>query len=343
MTAFATATSPDLSVEPAIMARTTAVPVVDLSSPGSAGAVASACGRLGFFKAVNHGIPAGLLERLEAEALAFFSLPQNDKLRTSSGAPLGYGHRRIGPNGDLGLLEFLMLSIGSNSIATSALHPCCSVLAARGLTARRRMPACPRHALQPASPGTVTHLSPRRRACIPTSRPLLTPPPAGLSPGCRVCGGDPCMEVSPPAAEQLPRRSTCRRRPPGKHSTWRIRVPDEHLPVCLPGAAATGDGELLCSLPQLAWDKRLSCCCCCCCCGGGGGGGERARLSAIYFGAPAPAERIMSVPELIGDGEASRYRSFTWREYKAAAYGSARRPPAGWLPARRPGIADDDA
>ena len=74
--AFETATSPG--------GVSAAVPVMDLSSPGSAGAVASACGRLGFFKVVNHGIPAGLVERLEAEALAFFSLPQNDKLRTSS-------------------------------------------------------------------------------------------------------------------------------------------------------------------------------------------------------------------------------------------------------------------
>ncbi|RCV26691.1 LOW QUALITY PROTEIN: hypothetical protein SETIT_5G266500v2 [Setaria italica] len=111
-------TSPNVSVETAISAKA-AVPVVDLSLPGSAGAVASACNRLGFFKAVNHGIPAGLVEKLEAEALAFFSLPQNDKLLTSSsGAPLGYGHRKIGPNRDMGLLEFLMLSVGSNSVTT---------------------------------------------------------------------------------------------------------------------------------------------------------------------------------------------------------------------------------
>ena len=54
----------------------------------------------------------------------------------------------------------------------------------------------------------------------------------------------------------------------------------------------------------------------------GAGAGERARLSMIYFGAPAPSERIAPVPERIGDGEASHYRSFTWREYKAAAYRS---------------------
>jgi gibberellin 2-oxidase len=77
MTALETTTSPTDGAS-------VAVPVVDLSSPDSAGAVASACGRLGFFKVVNHGIPAGLVERLEAEALAFFSLPQNDKLRISS-------------------------------------------------------------------------------------------------------------------------------------------------------------------------------------------------------------------------------------------------------------------
>ena len=41
-------------------------------------------------------------------------------LRQHSAAPLGYGHRNIGPNGDLGLLEFLMLSVGSNSDTTSA-------------------------------------------------------------------------------------------------------------------------------------------------------------------------------------------------------------------------------
>ena len=116
MTALETTTSPTDGAS-------VAVPVVDLSSPDSAGAAASACGRLGFFQVVNHGIPAGLVERIEAEALAFFSLPQNDKLLSSSesDAPLGYGHRKIGTNGDLGLLEFLMLSVGSNSVTTSAL------------------------------------------------------------------------------------------------------------------------------------------------------------------------------------------------------------------------------
>jgi gibberellin 2-oxidase len=50
--------------------------------------------------------------------------------------------------------------------------------------------------------------------------------------------------------------------------------------------------------------------------------GERARLSMIYFGGPAPRERIVPVPELMGEGEETLYRSFTWGEYKAAACNS---------------------
>jgi hypothetical protein len=104
----------------------TLVPVIDLrSSQGSAGAaaVADACSQLGFFKVLNHGIPGDVVEKLEASALAFFSMPMQDKLTQGSGDPpagpaasfkLGYGHRNIGANGDAGLLEFLLLSIGSN-------------------------------------------------------------------------------------------------------------------------------------------------------------------------------------------------------------------------------------
>jgi gibberellin 2-oxidase len=46
----------------------------------------------------------------------------------------------------------------------------------------------------------------------------------------------------------------------------------------------------------------------------------RSRLSMIYFGGPAPAERIVPVAGLMGALEASLYRSFTWGEYKTAAY-----------------------
>jgi gibberellin 2-oxidase len=48
--------------------------------------------------------------------------------------------------------------------------------------------------------------------------------------------------------------------------------------------------------------------------------GKQARLSVIYFGGPAPTQRIAPLQELLKDGEQSLYRDFTWGEYKKAAY-----------------------
>uniref|UniRef100_A0A8I6WXV9 Fe2OG dioxygenase domain-containing protein n=1 Tax=Hordeum vulgare subsp. vulgare TaxID=112509 RepID=A0A8I6WXV9_HORVV len=50
--------------------------------------------------------------------------------------------------------------------------------------------------------------------------------------------------------------------------------------------------------------------------------GQQPRLSVIYFGGPAPTQRIAPLPELMREGEQSLYRDFTWAEYKKAAYKS---------------------
>lgn len=48
--------------------------------------------------------------------------------------------------------------------------------------------------------------------------------------------------------------------------------------------------------------------------------GMQSRLSFIYFGGPAPSQRIAPLPEVMREGEPSLYREFTWAEYKSAAY-----------------------
>lgn len=48
--------------------------------------------------------------------------------------------------------------------------------------------------------------------------------------------------------------------------------------------------------------------------------GARSRLSVIYFGGPAPSQRIAPLPQVMRDGEQSLYREFTWAEYKRAMY-----------------------
>jgi gibberellin 2-oxidase len=43
------------------------------------------------------------------------------------------------------------------------------------------------------------------------------------------------------------------------------------------------------------------------------------RLSMIYFGGPAPGERIVLVAGVMGPLEKKLYKIFTWDEYKEAA------------------------
>ncbi|KAG8067036.1 hypothetical protein GUJ93_ZPchr0005g14695 [Zizania palustris] len=74
------------------------IPVVDLSSPGSAAtarAVAEACREWGFFQAVNHGVPPALLRRARGVWRGFFHQPMDVKQRYANSPATyeGYGSR----------------------------------------------------------------------------------------------------------------------------------------------------------------------------------------------------------------------------------------------------------
>lgn len=47
--------------------------------------------------------------------------------------------------------------------------------------------------------------------------------------------------------------------------------------------------------------------------------GVKCRVSMIYFLGVAPGEKIAPLGEVMGVGEQSKYREFTWNEYKKAA------------------------
>lgn len=46
----------------------------------------------------------------------------------------------------------------------------------------------------------------------------------------------------------------------------------------------------------------------------------KSRLSMIFFGGPPLCEKIAPLPCLVGEGEESLYKEFTWCEYKNSAY-----------------------
>jgi gibberellin 2beta-dioxygenase len=100
-----------------------AVPVVDLSDPGAARAIVDACERFGFFKVVSHGVPVDVMGRAESEAIRFFAQAQTDKDRAGLAYPFGYGSKRIGFNGDMGWLEYLLLAVDSAAISDACAAP----------------------------------------------------------------------------------------------------------------------------------------------------------------------------------------------------------------------------
>ncbi|XP_030468935.1 gibberellin 2-beta-dioxygenase 2-like [Syzygium oleosum] len=88
------------------------LPAVDLSPSGRSAAprlIVEACERYGFFKAINHGVPAEVVSRMEEESAGFFARPASEKRRAGPADPFGYGSKSIGFNGDVGEVEYLLL------------------------------------------------------------------------------------------------------------------------------------------------------------------------------------------------------------------------------------------
>ncbi|XP_020202966.1 gibberellin 3-beta-dioxygenase 1 [Cajanus cajan] len=73
------------------------IPIIDLMDPNAMHLIGHACETWGAFQVKNHGIPFGVIERVEQEAKRLFSLPTQQKLKAlrSPGGATGYGRARI--------------------------------------------------------------------------------------------------------------------------------------------------------------------------------------------------------------------------------------------------------
>lgn len=86
------------------------IPVIDIKHPEAKSHIIKACEEYGFFKLINHDVPSEFIDNLEDEAVNFFNLPQSDKDQAGPADPFGYGNKRIGLNGDVGWIEYLLLN-----------------------------------------------------------------------------------------------------------------------------------------------------------------------------------------------------------------------------------------
>ncbi|KAL6620688.1 hypothetical protein ACP70R_035827 [Stipagrostis hirtigluma subsp. patula] len=284
-----------------------AIPSVDLSAPGAAAAVADACRGVGFFRATNHGVPAGLTDALEARAMAFFALPAEEKLEMSGAArPLGYGSKSIGCNGDVGWLEYLLLSVSANSVRVSSLPPSLRAALEEYTAAAREVAG---RVLELIAEGLGLERALLRRMVVGRegSDEMVRVnhyPPCPLAPAdCGVTGfGE---HTDPQLISVL--RSNCT-------AGLQIKLPDGRWAPVPPDPESffvnVGDSLQVLTNGRLRSVKHRVV----------APEGTRSRLSVIYFGGPAPSQRIAPLAQLMRDGEQRLYREFTWGEYKRAAY-----------------------
>ena len=78
------------------------------------------------------GVPAELVRAAEAAASGFFARPQGEK--DEEAPTLGYGSKRVGGNGDIGWVEYLLLGVtpaGAVPVASasSSTLPCAAAAA----------------------------------------------------------------------------------------------------------------------------------------------------------------------------------------------------------------------
>ncbi|XP_038896324.1 gibberellin 2-beta-dioxygenase 2 [Benincasa hispida] len=94
------------------------IPTIDLSQSRAitSKSIVEACQDFGFFKLINHGVSDDAIAQLESQGFDFFEKTALEKHCAGPANPFGYGCKSIGPNGDMGDLEYLLLRSDPSSI-----------------------------------------------------------------------------------------------------------------------------------------------------------------------------------------------------------------------------------
>ncbi|KAL6206859.1 hypothetical protein ACLB2K_024105 [Fragaria x ananassa] len=291
------------------------IPVVDLSDPDAKSLIIKACEEYGLFKVVNHGVPLEFMTTLEAQSLKFFNLPQSEKDRAGPADPFGYGSKRIGPNGDVGWIEYILLNANPEIISHKSLsifknNPEIFRSAVEDyLSAVKRM-AC--EVLEMMADGlgidqrnALSKLlrDEKSDSCFRLNYYPPCPELQTLS-GRNVIGfGE---HTDPQIISVLRSNNTASLQISLKDGTWVTVPPDQtsfffNVGDCL---QVMTNGRFKSVKHRVFADT------------------ERSRISMIYFGGPPLSEKITPLAAVMAEGEESLYKEFTWSEYRSSAYKS---------------------
>ncbi|KAI8557976.1 hypothetical protein RHMOL_Rhmol04G0052900 [Rhododendron molle] len=273
------------------------IPVIDLSKPDPKARLVAACEEFGFFKVINHGVPTEFITELESEAIKFFSLPSFEKEKTGPPDPLGYGNKRIGPNGDVGWVEFLLLTTNRefNSQRFSSMlgnNPEVFLCAVNDYVSAVKKMAC--EILELLADGLK--IKPRDVF----SKLLMDKQSDSVF---RLNHYPPCPKLQDMNGRDL------------------IGFGEHTDPQIISVMRSNNTSGLQISLRDGEWISVMT-------------NGRfksvrhrvvtnsmKSRVSMIYFGGPPLSEKIAPLPSLM-EGEESLYKEFTWFEYKKSAYKS---------------------
>ncbi|KAE9594591.1 hypothetical protein Lal_00037392 [Lupinus albus] len=294
---------------------TTQIPEVNFFDPEAKTLIVKACQEFGFFKLLNHGVPMEFMTNLENEALSFFKKPQSEKDRTGPPDPFGYGSKKIGFNGDVGWVEYLLLTTNPDIISSKSQfifqqNPQNFRYAVEGyLGAVKRM--C-NEVLELMADGlgvkqrnVFSRLlkDEKSDSCFRLNHYPPCPEVQTLNIGNLVGFGE---HTDPQIISVLRSNSTSGLQICLRDGSW-VSVPPDHTSFFInvgDTLQVMTNGKFKSVKHRVLADTTKS------------------RLSMIYFGGPPLSQKIGPLPSLMSKEEESLYKEFTWWEYKKAAYNS---------------------
>ncbi|KAM0007814.1 putative gibberellin 2-beta-dioxygenase [Helianthus debilis subsp. tardiflorus] len=294
------------------------IPIIDLSKTESKHLLVKACQDFGFFKVVNHGVPLKFINKLESEAMKFFSSPLSFKQKAGPPDPFGYGNKQLGQNGDFGWVEYLLLNLKAEPDRNNPTISVCEdnpqefqhavndyVTAVKKMTCEILELLADELKLESRDTLSKMLLDEQSDSVF---RVNYYPPCPEIqeheTKGKKLIGfgehTDPQIisvlrSNNTPGLEILLKDGSWMRVPPDSNSFF-INVGDS-LQVMTNGRFKSVKHRVVAN-------------------------SLKSRLSMIYFGGPPLNEKIAPLPSLMENDEASLYKEFTWFEYKKTAFNS---------------------